>query len=398
MGSKEKVGSSNHRKLEHFIKHNAAVQKLYRFGMSAALKLWGKLVKIDEALVLMNGHGYKFNDSPRAIYRKMQELGLTDKYRVVWALNEPEKADIPGCSKVKMDTLAYFRTALQAKYWVSCVNIERGLHFKKKQQVYLNTWHGAAINVCGNGVSGRNDFHWGYIDHFCVCGKYDEDCFGRDLELNPDAFLRTGLPRNDVLYQATEARRDALRKKLQLPEGKKCILYAPTWRESEDGGDSYQIAPPIDWTKWKERLGGEYVVLLRTHPYTTQLMNVRFDDFVLDFTDYPEVNDLLIATDVLISDYSSILLDYCILGKPMVCFGYDYDRYRDARGFYYDLEQEMPNGVMRTEDEVLAHLETLDEQAEREKTLHFKNRHCEYGRGDATLKCINALFGTNYTA
>lgn len=307
--------------------------------MSAVFQIWGKFIMIDDKLVLMNGHSYKYNDSPRAIYRKMYELGLTKKYKVVWALNEPDSVNIPGCTKVKMDTLKYFKTAMRAKYWISCVNIERALHFKKKEQIYLNTWHGAAINVCGNGVNNRNDFHWGYINYFCVCGKYDEINFGRDLELNPASFLKTGLPRNDILYHVTPERQKKIRDKLGLPKGKKYILYAPTWRESDDGGASYQIAPPINWTKWKKELSDQYVVMLRTHPYTTRLMNVLFDDFVLDYTDYPEVNDLLIAADILISDYSSINLDYCIMGKPMICFGYDYDKYKKIRGFYYDLEK-----------------------------------------------------------
>lgn len=396
MKNKDKTGSSNHLKLEHFIKHNLIIQNLYRYGMSAVFKIWGKFIKTDEKLVLMNGHSYKYNDSPRAIYRKMYELGLTDEYKVVWALNEPEKVDIPGCIKIKMDTMEYFRTAMRAKYWISCVNIERALHFKKKDQIYLNTWHGAAINVCGNGVSSRNDFHWGYIDYFCVCGKYDEVNFGRDLELNPSSFLKTGLPRNDVLYNVSKESQIEMQRKLCLPVGKKYILYAPTWRDSEDGGASYQITPPIDWIRWKRELGDKYVVMLRTHPYTTRLMNVEYDDFVLDFTDYPEVNDLLIAADVLISDYSSINLDYCILGRPMLCFGYDYDEYKKIRGFYYDLEEEMPNGVMRTENEIISHLKTLNYDADSQRTIQFKNRHCEYGNGDATVQCINTIFNMHF--
>lgn len=393
MDNKDKTGSSNHLRLEHFIKHNHVVQNLYRYGMSALFQVWSRFIKTDDKLVLMNGHGYKYNDSPRAIYRKMYELGMTEEYNVVWALNEPEKFDIPGCTKVKMDTLEYFKTAMRAKYWISCVNIERALHFKKNNQIYLNTWHGAAINVCGNGVSERNDFHWSYINYFCVCGKLDEINFGRDLELNPASFLRTGLPRNDILYHTTKESQKKMQESLGLPKDKRIILYAPTWRDSDDGGSSYQIAPPIDWIRWKNELGDKYVVLLRTHPYTTRLMNVQFDEFVLDYTDYPEVNDLLIAADILISDYSSINLDYCIMGKPMICFGYDYDEYKKIRGFYYDLEEEMPNGVMRTEDEVIDHLQTLDYEADSEKTIHFRDRHCEYGNGNATVQCINTVFG-----
>lgn len=397
MARVENKGSSNHLKLEHAIKHNAVVQNLYRYGMSSAFKVMGIFTRIDPNLVLMNGHSYKYNDSPRAIYRKMCELGLDQQYKIVWALNDPNDVEIPGnVTKVKMDTLEYFKTALKAKYWVSCVGIERGLHFKKKSQKYLNTWHGAAINVCGNGVPGRKDFHWKYIDYFCVCGKYDEVNFGRDLELNSSSFLRTGLPRNDVLYSVTEESQKKIQEKLGLPVGKKYILYAPTWRDSEDGGASYQITPPIDWNRWRQELGDKYIVMLRTHPYTTKLMNVTFNDFVLDYTQYPEVNELLIAADVLISDYSSINLDYCIMGKPMICFGYDYDEYKKTRGFYYDLEKEMPNGVMRTEDEVISHLRKLDYEDDSKRTIQFRDSHCEFGNGNATIECINALFGTHY--
>lgn len=392
------TGSSNHLVLEHIIKHNPFVQESYRVIMSGAFSALGKFVKTDEKLVLMNGHGYKYNDSPRAIYRKMHELGLTNKYKVVWALNDPDGVDIPGCTKIKMDTPEYFMTALRAKYWISCVNIERGLQFKKKDQVYLNTWHGAAINVCGNGVKGRNDFHWGYIDYFCACGKLDEECFGKDLEVIPSAFLECGYPRNDELFNVTQERREQILKKLHLDGKRKIILYAPTWRESDDGGASYKLAPPIDWAKWEKELGDQYIVLLRTHPYTTKLMNVEFNDFVLDFTEYPEVNDLMIAADVLISDYSSINLDYSITGKPMICFGYDYDEYKQDRGFYYDLEKEMPNGVMRSEDAVIGHLKNMNYKDDCKKTVNFYNKHMEFCRGDATIRCINTLFHTDFRA
>lgn len=395
MGDDSKVGSSNHKKIEHLIKHNPLVQKIYRVGVSCAFRLISHMYKVKPNLVLMNGHSYKYNDSPREIYRKMYSLGLTKKYKVVWALNEPKKTKIPGCKIIKMDTWEYFKTAFKAKYWISCVNIERSLRFKKKNQVYLNTWHGASINAAGNAVNGRKDFHWGYIDYFCVCGKPDEINYGRDLEVSKKAFLRVGYPRNDRLYKATENEQLELKKKLGLPIDKMCILYAPTWRDSNDGGESYKLAPPIDWAEWKKELSDKFVVMLRTHPYTTKLMNVEFDDFVLDYSEYPEVNDLLIATDILISDYSSINLDYAITEKPMICFGYDYDEYKKIRGFYYDLEKEMPNGVMRNQKQILNHLKSMDYLEEKEKTKKYKNKYMQYG-GNATIECINAVFGTSY--
>lgn len=377
-------------KMIHILKHNVAIQTCYRYSASALFRVIGLFVKTDDKLILMNGHGYKYNDSPRAIYRRMYELGLTKKYDVVWALNDPEQYDIPGARKIKMDTLNYFITALKAKYWISCVNIERALKFKKKNTVYLNTWHGGAINLCGNAVNGRNDFHWEHIDYFCSCGRYDDKFFKRDFNLREKAILKCGYPRNDELYNTTENEVAQLKNKFGLPEDKKIILYAPTWRETTDGGKSYQLAPPIDWKKWKNELGDNFIILLRTHPYTTKLMNVKFNDFVRDFTNYPEVNDLLKVSDILISDYSSIILDYSILCKPILCFGYDYEYYKKERGFYYELETEMPSGVLKTEKDVIQKLKDMDYDMECQLTKKFRDCHMEYG-GDATTQCIKAV-------
>ena len=380
--------------LEHLLKHNVAVQTLYRIVMGTAFKLLGLFIPTDDKLVLMNGQGFRYTDSPRAIYERMVELGMLDQYRVVWALREPDKFNIEGAEKVELDTAKYFITALKAKYWISCINIERGLHFKKKKTVYLNTWHGASINFVGNAVSKRKDFHYEHVNYFCINGEYERGFVIRDFNLRPESLLATGYPRNDALYAATEETKQEKRRALGIPEGKKVLLYAPTWRESTDGGATHKLAPPIDWKMWKERLGEEWVILLRTHPNTTDLMNVEFDDFVINCAEYPVINDLLIAADLLVSDYSSTLLDYAILEKPLACFGYDYEEYKAARGFYFDLEEVLPNGVIRTEDKLLEHVMSFDWDEECAKTKKFKDDHMEYG-GNATDACINAVFGTN---
>lgn len=385
-------GSSNHLRLEHLIKHNQAIQKLYRCVMSKVFQIWGKFVSVDERLVLMNGHGYRYNDSPRAIYEKMIELGIAENYDIVWALNEPNAYEIPGnARKIQMDTREYFETALRAKYWISCVNIERGLHFKKKNQIYLNTWHGASLNWVGNAVNGRNDFHFEHIDYFCYNGEYEREFIKRDFNVRDAALIPTGYPRNDALYEADEDTKTELRKKFGIEDNRKIILYAPTWRESYDGGNSFKLIPPIDWEKWEKALGDRFVVFLRTHPYTTELMNVKFNGFVRNFIDYPQVNDLLIVADILISDYSCIQLDYSILGRPQICYGYDYEEYSAVRGFYFDPEQVLPNGVMRSEDQVINHLLTLDYEEDCKKSRKFCDEHMEYG-GKAAEKCINIVF------
>ena len=382
--------------LEHLLKHNTLVQTLYRVIMSSAFRFIGLFVRTDEKLVLMNGHGFRYNDSPRAIYEKMAELGMLSEYRVVWALREAEKYEIEGAERIEIDTPKYFLTALRAKYWISCVNIERALHFKKKNTIYLNTWHGASLNHVGNAVSKRNDFHYEHVNLFCINGEYERDFVIRDFNLLPESLLASGYPRNDALYEADEQKTREFREALGIPEGKRVMLYAPTWRDSTDGGASHKLAPPIDWQRWKSELGYEWVVLLRTHPYTTKLMNVQFDDFVINCTDYPRINDLMIASDLLISDYSSTILDYSILEKPIICFGYDFEEYSAQRGFYFDMETVMPGGVVRNEDALLSRIKTIDWESERVEAKKLKDEHMEYG-GNATLLCIDAVFGTDYS-
>ena len=380
-------------KVDYVLKHNKLIYNLYRVFFSLFFQFVGLFVRTDKKLILFTGHGKRYNDSPRAIYLYLVEKGLDKEYHCVWSVDNPEKYDIPGIRKIIVtDTWEYFITALKAKYWCCCVNMERGLHFKKKSTKFLHTWHGASINLCGNAVGLRKDFDFGNVDYMCISGEYEREFVKRDFLVRDESIIVTGLPRNDRLYHTSKNELLELRQKFNIPADKKAILYAPTWRDSNDGGKHYSIVPPIDWKKWEEKLGDKYVVLLRTHPYTTEAMKVNFNDFLRDCTNYPDVNDLLLVADMLISDYSSTILDYCILDRPIVCFGYDYEEYSRIRGFYYDLRVTLPSGVKYTEEEVLDFLVNSNYEQECENTRRFHLSHIEAG-GNATQQCVEKLLG-----
>jgi len=378
------------KKIEYILKHNLMIQQIYKCMMSLFFRFIGFFVSTDEKLILFNAHGRKYNDSPRAIFKYMIGDERYQDYKFVWALDEPEKYDIPQCSKVRMDTIKYFITALKAKYWVTCVNIERGLHFKKKQTVYLNTWHGTPLKLIGNAVSGRKDFDFSNVDIFCYAGEYEREIYKKDLNVLENNFLLSGLPRNDELYHVSNEEITDYKRLLNIPKNKKVILYTPTWRDSTDKGKSYSIEPPIDMAYWQKELQDEYVLLLRTHAYTNKLLGIEFNEFVRDFSEYPEINHLLSVADILISDYSATIFDYSILERPIICFGYDYDEYTTDRGFYVDLEKELPSGVIKSQNLVIEKIKTLDYQAECQRTLRFKKKYLEVG-GNATEKCIKVL-------
>lgn len=375
----------------YILKHNKLIQKLYVVIMSLVFKVWGVFLKTEGNLVLfVSFMGKNFNDSPKVLYDYMQSHPDYKSYRCVWAFEHPE--NFPELEVVKIDTPAYFKMALKAKYWITNTNIERGLRFKKKCQVYLNTGHGIALKHIGNDCPGRKDYNFDTVDYLVVSGDYDERVFKSAFNARESSYLRCGMPRNEELWLATEDKKQEMREKLGLPKSKIVILYAPTWRESTDGGKSYEIKPPIHFDKWKEELGEDYVVLFRAHHQTTKVLGVQYDEFVRDTSSYPAVNDLMIASDLLITDYSAIAFDYAVLCKPIFIYAYDYDIYLAERGTYFEIDGRYPNKSCRTEDELLSRIKGIDFEAECRNTERFRNEFIEYGIG-ATETCVKALFG-----
>lgn len=378
-------------RLIYILKHNAAIQALYRTVMSFVFCVWGRFIRTDENLVIfVSFMGTGFNDSPRVIYDYMQSHEEYRKYRCIWAFENPER--YPRLDTVRIDSLQYFKAALKAKYWVTNTNIERGLKFKKRSQVYLNTWHGTALRLIGNDCPGRKDYNFDTVDYLVVSGDYDERVFHSAFHARKSSYLRCGLPRNEALWLAEDAAKQAMRRKLGLAEDKKVILYAPTWRESLDGGKSYEIKPPIHFDKWKKALGEDYIILFRAHHQTTKVLGVQFGGFVRNLSSYPAVNDLMIASDLLITDYSAIAFDYAILCKPIFCYAYDYDSYLAECGTYFDIDERYPNKSCRTEDALLNRIKGIDYEAECRNTQRFRDEFVTYGIG-ATKTCVRALFG-----
>lgn len=381
-------------KLDFWLKHNKTFYKFFNFTASNILKFWGLFIPMDDELVVFSAHSRKYNDSPKALYEYMmahpEQYG---QYKCVWALEDPEHAEIPGTAKkIKSDTLEYFKTTLKAKYWITCVNIERSLHYKKKKCRYMNTWHGAPIKFGGNDAVGRQDYDFSSVDVYSYASDFELNISKHSLGYRDDACIPYGPPRNDVLYHTTNEDVVEIKKKLGLPLDKKLILYAPTWRDSSDGGKTYAMRPPVDMKKFKNALKDDYIFLMRTHQYTNKLLGVEFDDFCRDFCSYPDVNDLLRVSDIMISDYSAIIADFSIFEKPILCFAYDYEDFKESRGLYLDYTKDMPSGILRSDDEVINYIQNMNYEEECKKTKALlKEKLAKYG-GNATKMCLDKLF------
>lgn len=373
-----------HDKIAWLIKHVPFIQWIYQKVMSLCFRLMGIFIPVDDKLVILSSYGGdQYSDSPKVLFETMRSDPRFAGFHYVWAFGVPAKFDVPGAEKVKIDTLAYFKTALRAKIWITNVNIERGLHFKKKSQVYLNTWHGTGPKKGGNAVKGRKDYDFSYVDIVCVDGKYARDEMVKWFNALDEHLIYCGRPREDELFTFDDSTTKRVRNELNIPDGKKILLYMPTWREYGN--------LELDTAKWEKELSDKYVMLVRTHHFVKKGISVSDKQFWFDVSSYPDVNELYWVADVLVSDYSSAFFDFGLLGKPMVCFGYDYEKYEAGNGFFMDLKNEFPSGIKRTESEVITFINSMDYESESNRCKAYVDGYVRHP-GNATQMCLDKIY------
>jgi CDP-glycerol glycerophosphotransferase (TagB/SpsB family) len=234
----------------------------------------------------------------------------------------------------------------------------------RPHQMVLQTWHGSMFKRIGRD---RPNFDYAsrrWLD--LEKAKWDvllsqnphSTAIFRSAYAWDKPIWEEGYPRNDILVNGSGA---AVRESLGIEPGKRVVLYCPTWRDDTEG----QLVDFLDLRALAAELGDEYVFLLRGHSRTLRdSADVRVDG-VLDVTSYPHVSELFLAADAMITDYSSVMFDYSVTGRPMIFFTPDLDRYRDqTRGVYFDLEEVAPGPVVSTQKDVLAAIDGLDASRE----------------------------------
>lgn len=381
------------------VKYSRWLYFFYYYTGSFVLRLIRIFVKSDEYLIVFNSFGgRRFDDSPKNIYDALLVDKRFDSYRLIWAFISPDEFSIPRGIKVKIDTLKYFVYLLKARVWITNSSVERGLSFRGKKTLYLNTWHGTAIKRMGTDISSDSKSFKSKakesIDIMLAQGQYDVELFSRVFNIPKNKFRITGLPRNDELIAKNNpCYIDSLRQTLKIPEGKKVILYAPTFREyTKDRGHNVIQSIPLSLNRLKRELGGDFVFLLRAHYEVFKVMDVHEDSFIRNVSSYPHLNDLMLITDILISDYSSLLFDYSILERPMLCFAYDYQEYHEKRGLYFDVREAL-HSYIDDEESLISEIKKTSTETDIyiQRTNEFRNSFVtEYG--NASHKCLDIVY------
>jgi CDP-glycerol glycerophosphotransferase len=208
--------------------------------------------------------------------------------------------------------------------------------------------------------------------------------------------LESGYPRNDVLLAPkSDERARTVRERIGLPDDKKVVLYAPTWRDDQFyQAGNYKFDMRLDVERAAAALGDDHVLLVRKHSNIVDAVPGAGDGFVWDVSSYPDIAELFLITDVLVTDYSSLMFDFANTGRPMLFFTYDLEYYRDQlRGFYFDFEKRAPGPLIQDSDELIQALRDIDAISARYTDTYqeFRDVFCDLDDGHASERVIRRM-------
>lgn len=362
------------KKWKHFMK-SKTIRKMYRkiFG------LVGKLPKKENIIVFESFLGKQYSCNPRAIYEELKKQDRNFTY--YWSIDHRFKKHFEehGVRTIHRFTFKWFIVMMRAKYWVFNSRLPKWIP-KPAETVYLQTWHGTPLKKLALDMDEvympgtttemyKKNFiteakRWNFL---VAPNEYSAEIFQKAFDFER-TMLKTGYPRNDYLFHYTREDVNDIKQRLNIPEGKKVILYAPTWRDNEYHFiGKYKFTVQMDMEAMKEQLGGDYFMIFRLHYLVSDHLDLNgYEDFAVDASRYEDIRDLYIASDMLITDYSSVMFDYGVLKRPMIFYVYDIESYRDMlRGFYFDFENEAPGPLVTTTNSLLEEIKSADTIRER---------------------------------
>ena len=355
----------------------------------------------------LSGKGYNCN--PKYITEEIIKRKLD--LELVWLFNSENKSDIenagfPDCVKVvsfKKDGLSELS---DAKIWIDNArkleHVKSGL-IKRKEQVYINTFHGSfgikKLGKVSNEIKGIQDSDkisaliekdGSMVDYFISNCEWEEGLLKDGFTFKNCVAKRFGHPRNDIFFKSEEEKQKIRAKvfsKLGITSGCKFILYAPTYR-SERILDCYAI----DTNKLINLYGDNTVIAVRMHPSQQKDASkiFKFNDKIINASFYPDIQELMLITDIMITDYSSCIFDFLLTGKPGFIFATDLEKYNNKRGFYYPIET-TPFPIATSNDELIENIRNFNIEEYKTKSELFLKEKGSVEDGKASERTVDLI-------
>ena len=273
------------------------------------------------------------------------------------------------------------------------------MDFREKVKC-IQLWHATgAIKKFGWGVpeteerseKAKRRFQQVYdrFQYIPVGSKQMSKIFSESFRLDPSRFLFTGVPQTDFYFDNKAKAHGLNRVKEKYPavNGKKVVLYAPTYRN----GFFDKVDIQLNIQDFLDQLDDNYLLMIRLHPSIQEAAQVPDHPRVILVNDYPHINELLLISDILITDYSSIPFDFSFLRKKMIFFAYDLEAYNQTQGLWAESDLYFPGPIVKTTTEVINHI--IDPIIDFESIDHFKEHWNAFSAGNSSIKLVKQLYG-----
>ncbi|MEU3427497.1 bifunctional glycosyltransferase/CDP-glycerol:glycerophosphate glycerophosphotransferase [Streptomyces gardneri] len=380
-----------------------------RWGGRKALRAYyavQRRLPVDDNLAVYSAYwGRTPGCNPLAVHEAAKRVA--PGVRGVWVVNQEYAGSLqPGLKRIAPATFGYWKALARAKYLVNNVNFPDAV-IKRPGQIHLQTHHGTPLKRMGldqqfyPAVSRSMDFEklLERVDRWDWSVSSNQHSTENWERVYPADFrtLNTGYPRNDVYYRATAADVRRIRAELGIAHDKTAILYAPTVRDHQKDA----FVSRLDLARFARELGPDFVLLVRAHYFygsDPELNSLAERGALVDVSRHPSVEELCLAADALVTDYSSIMFDYANLDRPIVTYADDWEAYRTCRGVTFDLLSgepgESPGVLTTTEDELIEAFRSGAWDGEHAATLRqaFRERFCAWDDGFAAERVARRVF------
>ncbi len=368
------------------------LQRIKRNGLGFLFSL---LPKDQNKVYCQSFIGRGYSDNPKPIAQELLSRG----WKICWAVKGPrEAATLPqGVKPVTVGSVGELFHRATAGVWID--NCRKWGHlFKRPSQYYVQTWHGFPLKrIEGDAVdaldadyvaTAKKDSQM--ADLFLSNSKFLTDVYRRAFWYDGE-ILECGSPRNDVLFGERPELEKKVRDALGLPGQKRLLLYAPTFRRDR-GLSAYDVDYPRCVKALQRRFGGEWLILAKLHPLIAEKSaQLRFDpQYVVNVSDYPDIQELYLASDALLTDYSSSMFDYMNTGKPCFLYVNDQAAYRDDRNFTLDL-QKLPFAQAEDNDGLEQAILAFDSERQRRRSEEFCREFGIFENGTASKQTADRL-------
>lgn len=346
------------------------------------LQMFFGLFPIKQNKLLFETCNGEVKDHLKALYDYFREHNISE-YDIKWVITKGnDVSEIKKEEIVYRKTIGYYYHLLTSKYWMRTHSVSNIVE-KRKDTIYIQLWHGpGAIKKEGFDIeyvenTGETVFHAKEWDYYIATDKPNQEYIKSATNIKIPRIL-LGSCRTDTIVNGDEQLYHTLRKEMGVSAEEKLVLYAPTFREKDFETDNIQL-------KIKELCKMEGVrVILRLHPEVKTRIDMKeYDASVIDGNQYPDIVDLYRVSDIMITDYSSVCIEFALLNKPILYYMYDLGDYEVERGFYYNYLDHLAGPIIETEEELIEAVSNIEEVEKmyENKYIEYNQRYNKYNDG-----------------